>query len=356
MKTNQPNQHEKNAIFYYILTLIDTEAFIYCTGLTSIEIPTSITRIENNAFYESGLTVLTLPSSITEMGYYVFAKCASLERVFIEEGVKYIGRYAFDGCTSLTSIKIPSSVYSIGDYSFAECNKLKLAVVEEGVSEIGEDAFFSCDNLERVVFTVIENFQFFERTAFVTINSHEAPPKIITVSQDAKPSMLLNVSASNVTLSKQNTANCYIESNTFWDVTANQTWLSVSPNAANESFMLTITAFVNDENSIRSAKVTISAEGVESQSINVTQDAKVGIDIFLKDQELILFPNPVKNAFSINGLEEKVALQLTDIKVKILIEKDVEVNEKVGVSELMKGIYFVSLTTPKGSKQLKMVK
>src|ERR1035437_2633885 len=72
----------------YNVTSIGSYAFSYCTGLTSITIPSSVTSIGDYAFHDcTGLTSITIPSSVTS-----------------------IGSYAFSYCTGLTTITIPSSV------------------------------------------------------------------------------------------------------------------------------------------------------------------------------------------------------------------------------------------------------
>ena len=55
---------------------IATHAFQYCSGLTSITIPNSITRIGEGAFEDcSGLTSITIPNSVTDVGFVAFQGC-----------------------------------------------------------------------------------------------------------------------------------------------------------------------------------------------------------------------------------------------------------------------------------------
>ena len=64
------------------VTGIEYGAFMNCSGLTSVTIPSSVTSIESHAFYFcSDLTAVTIPSS-----------------------VKTIEQNTFDGCSSLTSV------------------------------------------------------------------------------------------------------------------------------------------------------------------------------------------------------------------------------------------------------------
>ena len=72
-------------------------------------------------------------------------------KVVIPEGVKEIGKQAFDGYKSLTSITIPGSVKKIDDSAFKGCTSLASVVIPENVKEIGENAFSGCTSLASVV-------------------------------------------------------------------------------------------------------------------------------------------------------------------------------------------------------------
>ena len=49
--------------------------------IKSIEIPESVTTIENNAFGQSALTEITLPCNITRIGGHAFENCTKLTRI-----------------------------------------------------------------------------------------------------------------------------------------------------------------------------------------------------------------------------------------------------------------------------------
>ena len=61
------------------LSEISDEAFKYCSSLTSVTIPNSVTSIGGGAFNGcSGLTSITIPNSVTSIGRYAFADCSGL--------------------------------------------------------------------------------------------------------------------------------------------------------------------------------------------------------------------------------------------------------------------------------------
>ena len=94
-------------------------------AISKINIPNSIPRIGNYAFYNCpNLASITIPASVTSIGNSAFSDCTSLASITIPDSVRSIGNSAFLRCSSLASITIPDSVTSIGKEAFADCTRL----------------------------------------------------------------------------------------------------------------------------------------------------------------------------------------------------------------------------------------
>ena len=131
---------------------IGNHAFSGRTGLTSIEIPNSVTSIGDYAFADcTGLTSVTIPNSVTSIGEGAFEYCSGLTSVTIPNSVTSIGNMAFWYCSGLTSIEIPNSVTSIEDGAFADCTGLTSVTIPNSVTYIGIRAFEDCTGLTSVV-------------------------------------------------------------------------------------------------------------------------------------------------------------------------------------------------------------
>lgn len=83
--------------------IIGSSAFEGCVGLQSVSLPSTLERIENNAFN-------VYSSSYTSQANISLENCSQLE---------YIGSYAFYGCTGIEKILLPESVDYVGAYAFA---------------------------------------------------------------------------------------------------------------------------------------------------------------------------------------------------------------------------------------------
>lgn len=111
------------------VTSIGEGAFRYCFGLSSIEIPDSVTEIWAYALGScSGLTSVTIGSGVTSIGPYAFEYCSRLTSIIIPDSVKLICSYAFENCSNLTSVTIGSGVTSIEDAVFNCCGLTSIEV------------------------------------------------------------------------------------------------------------------------------------------------------------------------------------------------------------------------------------
>ena len=120
-------------------------------GLTSVEIPDSVTEIASFAFTAcSHLVSLTIPNSIKSIGSHAFDSCSSLKSITLPENIEIINGFVFHACQSLDSITIPSKVIKIDDFAFSDCNNLKSIIIPDSVTEIRCGAFENCRNLKSV--------------------------------------------------------------------------------------------------------------------------------------------------------------------------------------------------------------
>ncbi len=145
-----PPKATSNGITYNVIA-IGGGAFSGCTGLTSIELPESLTEIGSDAFRGcTGLTSIELPEGLTEIGSYAFYDCTGLTSIEFPESLTKIGLWAFYGCTGLTSIELPESLTEIGVGAFGNCTGLTSIEFPESLTKIYENAFFGCTGLTSI--------------------------------------------------------------------------------------------------------------------------------------------------------------------------------------------------------------
>jgi len=179
---------------------IGVDSFYMCKNVTDVTLPNTVMTISSQAFRESGIQSITIPSSVTKIKDLAFYHCPYLRDVNISYGVSEIGVEAFGQCTKLNSINVSSynqyyssdsngilydankktiilcppnlsgtivisaDVEVIGDSAFYECNKITSIILPDSVNKIGNFAFFSCTALESI--TCPTNLKTIEKYAF----------------------------------------------------------------------------------------------------------------------------------------------------------------------------------------------
>ncbi len=120
-------------------------------SVTSVKIPSSVTTIEENAFYYADkLESIRIPDSVTSIGSRAFAWCNSLTTISFGSGVTEIPSYCFNHCESLETVIIPSKITKIGVRAFSFCTSIKEFTVPSNIGELGDRAFDGCSALEFV--------------------------------------------------------------------------------------------------------------------------------------------------------------------------------------------------------------
>ena len=132
-----------NSIDLQNATVIEDDAFAYCSNLSKINIP-NVIEIGVDAFQESGVEMVDLPNAtIVNTGAFR----DSPVKYLIAPKLETTGQYAFSNI-KIKDLNLPK-LQTIGSYSFAYCRELE-SICIPSANYTGRNAFFGCTSLVEV--------------------------------------------------------------------------------------------------------------------------------------------------------------------------------------------------------------
>jgi hypothetical protein len=217
------------------VTSIGSHAFYGCSGLTSVHISDIAAWCNivfsnyyaNPLYYAHHLFLngeeikdLVIPNSVTSIGQEAFLWCSGLTSVTIPNSVTSIGGYAFYRCSGLISIYIGSGVRTINEKAFANCPELTdVYCYAENVPSTSTDAFegsyinassLHVPSASVDAYKAVEPWKSFKN--FYTLDGVEVPqPKGTGTLADPFNAAAANVYTNALAADKESEQNVYIK-------------------------------------------------------------------------------------------------------------------------------------------------
>ncbi len=167
------------------LTNIPKGAFAYCKNLKTIKLPSTITSIGDEAFYNcqsltniEGLDKCNLKS----IGSAAFSNCKALENLdFSKSTFTNVPSKAFNGCSALAKITLPNTLTTIGGYAFYACYGIpQLDLSNTALTTLENYALYQMR--ETTKFSLPDSISSIGTHAFSVSTSNGAVPTILPAS------------------------------------------------------------------------------------------------------------------------------------------------------------------------------
>jgi hypothetical protein len=141
-------------------TSLGSSAFYGCSGLTAVELPSSLRFLGSGAFRHcGGLTSARIDGTDLTLPCYVLANCSNLQSVVIGDGVVgveenkttgYDHQGPFHGSLQLKTLDVGTGMTAVSNYFCCGLSGLKTATFRGNIQSIGNSAFSQCTNLVSV--------------------------------------------------------------------------------------------------------------------------------------------------------------------------------------------------------------
>ncbi|MDD6857311.1 MAG: leucine-rich repeat protein, partial [Lachnospiraceae bacterium] len=344
-----------------------------CTNLTELNIPKGVTEFNKDMFWKTALKSLTFPEDspyISENGIVynkdktelLFAIGYINGKLVIPEGVKSIGRSAFEQIETISEVEFPKSLVSIGDSAFLACSGIRSIIIPENVTSIG-DFVFESTHITKIYIesTKIKDIGMFAFSAYaqstvITVKSEEIAALVRNSLWDAdsatiiveKPVDPVTVDKSAVTLYTGNYKNTTTVKATLNGITGKIKWTTSNKAVATvKNGKITAvgkgTAVIKATVGANTAQVKVT---VKNPAVTVVDGSKTVSSINVKKSKTVIYKvkvSPVKSKVSI--VQDAKSKKTAKVTYK---------NNLLSVKGLKKGSTVIKIKCGAGVKKIKV--
>lgn len=109
------------------ITSIGDHAFYKFSAISNVEIPDTIVKIGNNAFYDSSIRHINFPPALLSIGIQAFKFCEGLRELEFNQGLQEVGDGAFNSCYNIKNVILTDKIAELGTSAFQDCTNLQTA-------------------------------------------------------------------------------------------------------------------------------------------------------------------------------------------------------------------------------------
>ena len=130
------------------MTMLGANIFADTPAMKEVVLPGNLNSIGCSCFENSGVQIIDLPTTVTVIEDRAFKNCGNLVTANLSESLTYLGDEAYYGCKNLEEADLYFGLEYMGSLAFAYCEKLKEAYIPATVNRISGNPFMGCTGVE----------------------------------------------------------------------------------------------------------------------------------------------------------------------------------------------------------------
>lgn len=130
------------------ITHLGARTFVLAENLTSVELPEGLLSIGVSCFNQTGLKSIQFPSTLQKIDDNAFWRGQISGDVHIPESVTAIGKNAFNKCP-ITSVNLPEGLQVLGGGAFSETKLTEMPEIPESITVL-DSTFQGCTDIKEV--------------------------------------------------------------------------------------------------------------------------------------------------------------------------------------------------------------